>query len=82
MTPARFTPEVLQAAYSACKRRAWPGTYDECMADPLISRMIMLYALHGRAQKKHTPQAYTRKRYAQSTGLDQKRLASGEREDD
>lgn len=83
MTPSQFTPETLQAAWQACKRPAWPAEFESCMADPLISRMIMLYALHGRREK--SPQQFQwRKPQASNSAVrfDRKRLASGEREDD
>lgn len=86
MDASQFTTETLRAAWHACRRPAWPADYAACMADPLISRMIMLYALHGKPQQRvNVRQTYHRQkpRASQTTGaIDLKRRASGEREDD
>ncbi len=48
--PAEPTDNELRAVWLAMRRPTWPATFDEAMADPLLSRLVRLTA-------KHPPQA-------------------------
>lgn len=87
------TADELRRAWLHCRRGTWPATYDEAMADPLLSRLVRITAMHPpRAVRKAVagPQ-----RPATGAGaplrlaverthryLDRKRAAAGDRDDD
>lgn len=38
--PIRVTPELLRQAWQARRRADWPATFEACMADELIGRLV------------------------------------------
>lgn len=93
--PARAEPtqEELHATWLTCRRSTWPETFEEAMADPLLSRLVRLTWAHpprtqaqqpavrrtvGIANSIHRPQIFPRG----PAVLDRKRAAAGERDDD
>ena len=47
--PLVITPELLHAAWQARRRAHWPATYEACMADALLGRLVHAQAV-GLAQ--------------------------------
>lgn len=84
MTPADFTPDQLREGWQRVRRRSWPGTFEACMADPIISRIIMIAVRHGIVPFAAEPVRPRQQGRPASTKpvFDRKRLAAGEREDD
>lgn len=90
------TVEELRRAWHHCRRATWPATFEEAMADALLSRLLRLNALHPpRSQRKPVetprqqrgvePAAHRRAQHClpgMPPGLDRKRAAAGERDDD
>jgi hypothetical protein len=95
------TQAELVAAWQYCRRSrhtTWPATFDEAMADPILSAVVRLNAKHPpkpvraainapelqplhQAQQQSSRPAW-RPAPSRAPGLDRKRLASGERDDD
>jgi hypothetical protein len=47
------TDDELRAAWARSRRADWPATFEEVMADALLSRMVRINAMHPpRAQRK------------------------------
>jgi len=47
------TEEELRHAWRHCRRPTWPETFEEAMADELLSRLVRLNAMHPpRANRK------------------------------
>jgi hypothetical protein len=85
-TPAtrqELTQEDLRRAWQHCRRDTWPGTYEEAMADPLLSRLVRITAMHPpRAQVQHQPAPSRYARLAPAKPFfDRKRAAAGDRDD-
>lgn len=74
-----FTEQRLRASWEACRRPTWPD-FASSMSDPIISRLVMLYALHGKP--RGAPQIARRASVSKPVIFDRKRIASGEREED
>lgn len=102
---AEPTEEELRSAWVHCTRRArspWPATFEEAMAHPTLSRLVVLTAKHPpRALRRHAapppphqvrarlfdPKPPVREQQSlplpgMSRGIDRKRAAAGERDDD
>lgn len=95
---AEPTREQLLAAWQQCRKPTWPATFEAAMADPLFSRLVRLVAKHPPAAHRraapaapapvtaHPATAPTwwppRHPQGQTLGIDRKRAASGERDDD
>lgn len=47
--PLVITPELLHAAWQARRRAHWPATFEACMADALLGRLVHAQAV-GMAQ--------------------------------
>lgn len=91
-------PEAdLRAAFERSRKDNWPATFEEAMADPTLSRLITLNALHPpRSKRPAAPRLFTPLRrvdpspgQVQLPGIapgvrifDRKRAAAGERDDD
>jgi hypothetical protein len=86
---AEPTPEELRSAWQQCvarRRSVWPATFDEAMADPLLSRLVRITALHPpRASTKQRLRAGSvpapRVPLTSRTTVDRKRAAAGDRDD-
>lgn len=94
MAEARIEPtsEELLAAYERSRKANWPATFDEAMADPVLSRLIAIAAKHPpRAARPPAVQQAPSMHPARTPGtwrptsrpvFDRKRAAAGERDDD
>lgn len=40
------TPQELRAAWERCRKPSWPASFAEAMADPLLSRLVRITAMH------------------------------------
>ena len=90
------TPEQLQTAWMERRRRDWPPTFDAVMAHPRYSRLVRMHACHaavvtrthGEVLQPDPPPNVRHsfrkplRTYPQAPLFDQKRAASGERDDD
>jgi len=95
--PLTCTPEQLLMAWQQRRRPSWPASYEACMADPLICRLVRAKAL-GLAQAARQQAARTVAAVAEPTRaaarpaspptprpvrtFDPKRLAAGDTPDD
>lgn len=43
--PIAVTPELLQLAWRARRRPDWPATFDACMADDFVRRLVRAEAV-------------------------------------
>lgn len=92
--PIRVTPELLQQAWQARRRQHWPATFDACMADDMLRRLVraeaVRLALAARAQLRRSPhplpapwrQPTTPVPLQAPAGRDLKRAAAGDASDD
>lgn len=61
--PITVTPELLQLAWQDRRRAHWPATFDACMADDMLRRLVraeavrLALALRGRARRADLLQA-------------------------
>lgn len=61
--PLTVTPELLRSAWQQRRHTGWPDSFEACMADPLISRLVRTQALglaqaaRSRAQRAAMPPA-------------------------
>lgn len=90
------TEDELRAAWAYCRRSSltrWPATYEEAMADATLSRLVRLNAMHPprRAAAAPIPAPRPQQRARSATGwlpgaapvgIDRKRAAAGDRDDD
>ena len=90
------TPEQLKTAWLERRRHDWPPTFDAVMAHPRYSRIVRMHACHvAVVNRTHCevlqpdPPPRTRFSFRKPPGgkpqaplFDQKRAASGERDDD
>lgn len=95
--PVTVTPELLRKAWQQRRRHDWPACFDDAMADPMLSRLLRVEALRlalaarrsaGRTPRP-VPAATSTTTFPSaaatappSRGIDRKRAASGERDDD
>jgi hypothetical protein len=86
----QYTDEQLRAAWRIYKLPTWPATFEEAMADELLSRLVRLHAshmVHPRRAAAPTPcprPAIGAQRHftALPPGwVDHKRAAAGDRDD-
>jgi len=90
-----YTDEQLRTAWSACRRRTWPTTFEDAMADAQCARLVRLQAwLTTRAGKTKpapvqptttlVPAPAPQPRFAALPPgyVDHKRAAAGDRDDD
>lgn len=83
------SPADLHAAWERSRRATWPATYDEAMADATLSRIVRINALHPAPRITPAPAITAARRVRAwqppalpTGGIDRKRAASGERDDD
>lgn len=90
------TAEQLQAAWMARRRSSWPPTLEATLAVPLYAALVRMHAVHtllrqhrlpvtGATPPAGTPQGLPPnwlRRSGQRAGLDRKRAAAGDRDDD
>lgn len=76
MKTADVDESALRRAWLRHTRASWPATFEACMADPIISRLIKLCATHEPTVFER-PRS-TRKYYP---GVDRKRLAGGDKDE-
>lgn len=74
----KCTDQQLRDTYKreSAHRPHWPDTFEAAMADPVISRIVAMLCAH------QVPAFGRRKAERAKIGLDQKRLASGEKPED
>ena len=90
----KFTPteETLRRIFAREWRHSWPASFEDAMQNPIVSRLLDLYARHSPAINRQTivkkfmfapdMQFKTRGKYSRSEGfIDQKSKAAGERDD-
>lgn len=86
MRRADPTQEELLRTWQRCRRPTWPASFGEAMADPLLSRLVRLNAMHPpRPHRKPEPlQRAPHTQPAPRTAhgyFDRKRAAAGDRDD-
>lgn len=85
---ADYSDEQLRAAWTACRRPAWPRTFEEAMADTVYAALVRHRA--WRAAHPATPAIVRRPAPTARPPLlqmpagwvDHKRAAAGDRDDD
>lgn len=91
ITTRAFTDDELRAAWQQRRRAHWPPSFDDAMADPLYLRLIRIEANLRAHRALLAEQRAAMRRERASTrafspaprgGIDHKRLAAGERDDD
>lgn len=83
------TDEEMRQAWTRCKRATWPSTFEEAMADALLSRLVRLNALHPPYRaRRAAPVPPPRTGHSlplpgiRPGYVDRKRAAAGDRDDD
>jgi hypothetical protein len=75
------TEQELRLAWRHCWRNTWPASFEEAMADALLSRMVRITALHPPCPRR--PAAVPRSTPIRRPAVfDRKRAAAGDRDDD
>lgn len=93
----RYSREELERGWAAAWRPTWPDTLDGALQCPILARIVRLHAFRQRAMaqqrqrlqaapqrgqprpaRSHAAHTYT----CTTPGLDRKRAAAGERDDD
>jgi hypothetical protein len=84
------TDEEMRRAWTRCKRETWPATFEEAMADPTLSRLVRITAMHPprahrvRAVEPVRPEPAQRPLPLPGIApgyVDRKRAAAGDRDD-
>ena len=84
MPCCNYSDDELRAAWRSAASPTWPPSFEACIADPVLFRLIRLeaYVRARRAAKARARIARALKTPGRHQALDHKRLAAGEREDD
>lgn len=77
----RASPHQLYKSWEAWRKPSWPPTYEDCLKDPIIFRIIEMRALQHERARRATPPA-TRWVKPAPAFIDRKRLAAGEKEEE
>lgn len=90
------TAEQLQAAWLARRRSGWPPTLEATLAVPLYAALVRMHAVHTLLRQHRQPATGSPppagtscavppswlRRSGQQSGVDRKRAAAGDRDDD
>ena len=84
-----LTNDQLHQAWTERRRASWPPTFEACMADAVLARLVALHAwmterrqqaAQARAQKSRPKELPLHMRLRRIDGADLKKLAAGDRD--
>ena len=78
------TADQLLAAFGRLRRHGWPTTLEDALTDPLRAALLRGDAVRHALRRSPSPRSGTppTTKHRHHAGIDRKRAAAGEREDD